>query len=114
MFLLSIFEFHEVEATAYCLRGTTRSGAQAGPRVIAVDPRYIPLGSIVFIEGRGRHRALDTGRLIKGWIIDIWMPTRRKCLRWGRRHKVRIAILKREGEYHERYYRSRRNRTQNH
>lgn len=94
-FLLASFEFYEVEATAYCLRGTTKSGAPAGPGVVAVDPRLIPLGSIVFVDGKGRYRALDTGGAIKGKIVDLWMPTYRQCMNWGRR-KVNIMVLRRK------------------
>src|SRR3712207_7675167 len=34
----------QMESTAYCLRGQTATGVQAGPGVVAVDPNVIPLG----------------------------------------------------------------------
>lgn len=78
-------------ATAYCLRGRTASGRHAGPGVIAVDPRVIPLGSRVHVEGYGHAVAADTGGAIKGRRIDIWLPSRSGCYRWGRR-TVRVTV----------------------
>lgn len=42
-----------VEATAYCLRGRTATGTTPRRGVVAVDPRVIPLGSRVYVEGYG-------------------------------------------------------------
>ena len=54
----------------------TKSGTVAhSTRTIAVDPRVIPLGSVVWIEGIGRRIAEDTGGAIKGNILDLYMPT---------------------------------------
>lgn len=59
--------------------GITRSGRYVESGVtIAVDPSVIPLGSwveVVYPDGRKeRRRADDTGRLIKGHHIDIYVP----------------------------------------
>lgn len=62
------------------------------PRVIAVDPSVIPLGSIVEVEGMGTYIAGDTGGAINGRIIDIHFPTLGEALSWGRR-QVNIRIL---------------------
>lgn len=62
------------------------------PRVIAVDPSQIPLGSLVEVEGMGVYIAGDTGGAIKGRIIDVHFPTVSQALSWGRRN-VRIRIL---------------------
>lgn len=43
-------------------------------KVIAVDPKVIPLGSDVWVEGYGYAVAGDTGGAIKGNIIDLFMP----------------------------------------
>jgi 3D (Asp-Asp-Asp) domain-containing protein len=53
---------------------TTRSGtcAEAG-RTVAVDPRLIPLGRTVWIEGVGKRVAEDTGGRIRGFKVDVWM-----------------------------------------
>lgn len=65
---------------------------RVNPRVIAVDPSVIPLGSMVEVEGLGVYIAGDTGGAIKGNIIDIHYPTVSQALSWGRRN-VRIRII---------------------
>lgn len=59
-------------ATCYELTGRTASGLPAGPGRIAVDPRVIPLGTRLFVEGYGPAVAADTGGAIKGRRIDVW------------------------------------------
>jgi 3D (Asp-Asp-Asp) domain-containing protein len=71
-------------ATCYALRGTTASGRPAGPDVIAVDPRLIPLGTEVIVEGLGRKAAGDTGGDIKGRRIDVWRSSTAECRSFGR------------------------------
>lgn len=61
-------------------------------KLIAVDPRVIPLGKKVWVEGYGIAIAGDTGGAIKGHKIDVLMPTRSECLQWGRR-TVKIVVL---------------------
>jgi uncharacterized protein YabE (DUF348 family) len=61
-------------------------------KVIAVDPRIIPLGTKVFVEGYGYAVAADTGSAIKGYKVDVFFPTRSDAYRWGVR-KVKIKIL---------------------
>lgn len=77
-------------ATSYCLQGITRQGHYVRRGIIAVDPKVIPLNTIVFISrpavARGFYIASDTGRLIKGNIIDIWVPTCTEAINWGRRN----------------------------
>ncbi|WP_163655565.1 G5 and 3D domain-containing protein [Listeria sp. PSOL-1] len=85
-----------VEATAYSGGGITATGinlsANPGAKVISVDPRVIPLGSRVFVEGYGEAIAGDTGGAIKGNIIDVYFPNESSCYSWGRR-SVKITIL---------------------
>ncbi|NHC42389.1 DUF348 domain-containing protein [Bacillus sp. MM2020_1] len=84
--------------TAYCngCSGRTATGlnlrANPNMKVIAVDPRVIPLGTKVYVEGYGYAVAADTGGAIKGYIIDLFMPSNQDCYRWGRK-KVKIKIL---------------------
>ncbi|MEI6521216.1 MAG: 3D domain-containing protein [bacterium] len=89
------------EATAYdpgpgsCGKyadGYTATGMRAGRGVIAVDPRFIPLGTRVYVDGYGYAIAADTGGAIKGRIIDVCFPTRGECIRWGRK-MVKVRIL---------------------
>ncbi len=59
---------------------------------LAVDPRVIPLGSVVWIPGVGYTVALDTGGAIKGRRADLYIPDRAKALEWGRR-QVKVRVL---------------------
>ncbi len=85
--------------TAYCkgCSGITRTGLNLkknpGLKVIAVDPKVIPLGTKVHVEGYGYAVAGDTGGAIKGKKIDVFIPTQSKALKWGRKN-VKIKILK--------------------
>jgi 3D (Asp-Asp-Asp) domain-containing protein len=77
------------EATAYCLRGETKSGVQAGHGRIAVDPDTVPLGARLFIEGYGEAIAVDAGSEIKGRELDLWFSDYETCINYGRR-QVRV------------------------
>lgn len=105
----------EVSATAYCLckkccgkspsnpnYGMTASGVRIVPgtgiKVIAVDPKIIPLGSKVYVEGLngawdyGYATASDTGSAIKDYKIDLYMDTHSEALSWGRK-KVNVYVV---------------------
>lgn len=64
-----------------------------GLKVIAVDPRVIPLGSKVYVEGYGYAIAGDTGGAIKGNKIDVFISTKSAALKWGRK-TVKIKVFK--------------------
>ena len=90
-----------VTSTAYTAScngcsGTTATGvnllANPNAKVIAVDPRVIPLGSKVYVEGYGYAIASDTGGAIKGNKIDVFFPSKTDAYRWGRQ-TVKIKIL---------------------
>jgi len=83
-------------ATAYALKGRTRSGSYVRRGVIAADPRVLPLGSVVQIKAgkyTGVYTVHDTGGRIKGNIIDVWMPTNKEARQFGRR-KIKLHVLK--------------------
>jgi len=61
-------------------------------RIIAVDPKIIPLGSKVWVEGYGEAIAGDTGSAIKGNRIDVLMGSKSKAMNWGRQ-TVKVKIL---------------------
>jgi len=91
-----------VRATAYTPYETggwkTASGSTArrnvnGISTIAVDPRVIPLGTRVYVEGYGYAIAEDTGGAIKGNIIDVFFSSDSDMSNWGSRY-VNIYILK--------------------
>jgi 3D (Asp-Asp-Asp) domain-containing protein len=72
--------------------GRTASGTRPShERTVAVDPRVIPLGTKIEIEGVGVRIAEDTGRLIKGRKLDVFLPSVQACTRFGvRSRKVYI------------------------
>lgn len=72
--------------------GYTCIGIKAGRGVVAVDPRVIPLGSRLYVEGYGYAVAGDVGGAVKGRRIDLGFDTRREALRWGRR-TVEVQVL---------------------
>ncbi|WP_305037291.1 3D domain-containing protein [Bacillus cereus group sp. BfR-BA-01495] len=90
------------ESTAYSVENSppheriTAYGIDIGKnpniKLIAVDPKVIPLGTQVDVEGYGVAIAGDTGGAIKGKIIDVLFPTEREAIKWGRK-KVKIRIL---------------------
>ncbi|MDD4587618.1 MAG: 3D domain-containing protein [Heliobacteriaceae bacterium] len=79
----------KMEATAYTHTGN-RTASGLWPRVglIAVDPRVIPLGSHLYVEGYGLAVAADTGGVIKGQIVDVFFDTAQECFQWGRQHRT--------------------------
>jgi 3D (Asp-Asp-Asp) domain-containing protein len=70
----------------------TAIGLKVGHGVVAVDPKYIPLGTRLYVEGYGYAVAADTGGAIKGNRIDLGHDTSRAANRVGRR-TVRVRIL---------------------
>jgi len=80
------------EATAYTWTGhRTATGTWPSRGTVAVDPRVIPLGTELHIEGYGPAVAADTGGAIRGQKIDLYMDSKDECLQWGRQ-KVEVKI----------------------
>lgn len=82
-------------ATAYSLRGRTASGMYVSRGLIAADPRHLPLGTRVRIDAgpwSGEYLVADTGGAIKGRIVDIWTPSTREALQFGRR-TIKLTVL---------------------
>lgn len=82
-------------ATAYSLRGRTASGKLVSQGIIAADPKVLPLGSRVHVQAgswSGEYLVADTGGAIKGRKIDIWTPSSREAMRFGRR-TVKLTVL---------------------
>jgi 3D (Asp-Asp-Asp) domain-containing protein len=86
-------------ARAYAIDGTTASGeeTQAG-RTIAADPEVLPLGTKILVTGAGKYSGeyvvTDTGQLIKGRRLDIFMDSHQEAKRFGVR-RVTVQILSR-------------------
>ena len=82
-------------ATAYSLRGRTASGRPVARGVIAADPRVLPLGTRVRLDAgefSGEYVVADTGGAVRGRKIDIWTPTPREAMRFGKR-AVKLTVL---------------------
>lgn len=89
-------------ATAYwAVRGVgrtyTASGRKAvwnpdGYSTIAVDPKIIPYGTKLFVEGYGFAIAADTGTAIKGNKVDVYFNTYNQACNWGAKY-VKVYVL---------------------
>lgn len=86
--------------TAYCPcyecsegwgRQTATGKTATAGRTIAVDPKVIPYGTEVLIDGKS-YIAEDCGGGIKGNKIDLFFDTHEETVRWGRRTKE-VTIL---------------------
>lgn len=85
-------DFH---ATAYCLKGRTASGIHTRPGVIAADPNVLPLGTVVHLSAgsyTGTYTVMDTGGRIKGRRVDVYVPTYKEAVQFGRR-QVKIKVI---------------------
>lgn len=85
-----------IRATAYTHTDagcdmTTATGTTVHWGTVAVDPRYIPYGTRMFIVSNdgeyvyGIAVAEDCGGDIKGDRMDLYMPTFSECMEFGRR-----------------------------
>ncbi len=73
--------------------GITAAGTEADWGTIAADTRYYPFGTIMHIPDYGWGRVEDIGGAIKGMHIDLYFPSHRKALEWGREQK-KVKIWK--------------------
>ena len=65
--------------------GVTATGTETRHGVAAVDKARFPYGTVFRVPGYGYARAEDAGGAIKGNHIDLWFPSHRAALDWGRR-----------------------------
>lgn len=89
-------------ATAYCndkrcinvekwRDGKTKIGTIARYGIVAVDPKIIPLKSVIYIDGLGLFKAEDIGSKIKGHRIDIFLGNYNEAIKFGRK-QVNVTI----------------------
>lgn len=86
-----------MEASAYLptdgsAEGITATGVPARRGIVAVDPKVIPLGSHVYVQGYGVALAADVGGAIVGRKIDLCMEDDGEAWRFGRRF-VKVYVL---------------------
>lgn len=60
--------------------------------IVAVDPKVIPMGTRLYVEGYGEAIAADQGNAIKGNRLDLFFDTHQEALRWGMK-TVKVTIL---------------------
>ncbi|WP_314726284.1 3D domain-containing protein [uncultured Veillonella sp.] len=86
-----------VEATAYSSQDPgngnyTATGSRLKKGIVSVDPRLIPLGTKLYVEGYGYAVADDVGGAIKGHRIDLAYDSRSEALQFGRQ-TVKVYVL---------------------
>lgn len=98
-------EYIRMEATAYCY-GTTRcDGKPVRTGVCAGKPEWYGNVAAIYLDDGGKpgefigyFECLDTGgeRIKTGEVIDIYMPNKDDCIKFGRR-KVLVSLMDGEG-----------------
>lgn len=79
------------------LGAKTYSGTRTRWGVVAVDPKVVPIGSSLLIEGYDDTTfvAEDIGGGVKGESIDIWLPDPKEARTYGTQYR-RVTVI-REG-----------------
>jgi 3D (Asp-Asp-Asp) domain-containing protein len=104
----SLVSLGEFKLTAYCPckkccgkdDGITATGTQATQgRTVAVDPKVIPYGTILVINGH-EYVAEDCGGSIKGNKIDVYFESHEEALEFGVQYKE-IFLIEKKGESHD-------------
>jgi uncharacterized protein YabE (DUF348 family) len=72
--------------------GITYSGVRVRPGIVAVDPRVIPLGTWLYVEGYGEALAADIGGAIKGSRIDLYFDSPSDVRKYGKK-KVMVYMI---------------------
>lgn len=74
--------------------GVTATGTHAETgRTVAVDPRVIPYGSLLYIKGVGWRIAEDTGGAIRGHHIDVLMTNRSVAMSFGVKRNCEVEVF---------------------
>ena len=85
-----------MQATAFAApHRRTASGLHTQRGIVAADPRFLPIGTLIRISGTGgydgTYLVADTGGAIRGRRLDLCVPTVAEARRFGRR-TVRVRI----------------------
>jgi len=72
--------------------GITYTGLRVRHGIAAVDPKVIPLGTYLYVEGYGEALAADIGGSIKGNRIDLYLESSEEVARYGRK-TVKVYVL---------------------
>lgn len=63
-------------------------------RTVATDPKIIPYGSIIYVDGYGAFIAEDTGADIKNNRLDIFVNSKQEAIKKGR-VKAKVYMIER-------------------
>jgi 3D (Asp-Asp-Asp) domain-containing protein len=96
--LVAAGRLREFSVTAYCTGRVTQSGARVKAGMAAADPRVLPVGSTVRVDGQGRaydgiYTVTDTGGAIKGRELDLYVDDCAEAERFGRR-TMQVAVIR--------------------
>jgi 3D (Asp-Asp-Asp) domain-containing protein len=85
-------------ATAYCKGSTTASGVNVRTGIAAADPDLLPVGSVIQVDKLGEryngiYTIMDTGPMVQGRHIDIYIWNCNEALQLGRRD-ININVLR--------------------
>ena len=86
------------DATAYCKGQTTAAGVNVRRGIAAADPQLLPVGSVVTLatgdpEYNGVYTIMDTGPLVQGRHIDLYIWSCGEALKFGRR-RIEVTVLR--------------------
>jgi 3D (Asp-Asp-Asp) domain-containing protein len=87
-----------MSATAYCQYGATADGSLTRRGIVAADTRVLPFGTLIRVIGAeqpysGMYRVSDSGSAIKGRSLDIYMPSCREAIQFGRQ-RVQVSVVR--------------------
>ncbi len=73
--------------------GITANGyrIQPGDKFVAADKRFA-FGTMMDVPGYGKVPVLDRGGAIKGNKLDVYFPTHKEALQWGRQY-LKVEVL---------------------
>ena len=85
-------------ASAYCKGIVTASGVPAQSGVAAADPELLPVGSVIEIDSlprkyTGIYTVMDTGPLVQGRLVDVYMWNCNEALAFGRK-PIHLTVLR--------------------
>lgn len=72
--------------------GVTYSGLRVRHGIVAVDPKVIPLGTYLYVDGYGEALAADIGGAIKGNRIDLYYESPKDVAKYGKK-AVKVYVL---------------------
>jgi 3D (Asp-Asp-Asp) domain-containing protein len=75
------------------LVGITADGTKAKKGTIAADIRKYPFGTKMYVPGYGWGEVHDVGSAIKGDHIDVFFPSHKDAMKWGKKY-LKVIILK--------------------